>query len=68
MHPRPVLAALRAASAIALIQLGQRLAAVPRSAHCYYWYAVLAIAAFAAIGWWDVKPGMAVDALLPPRP
>ncbi len=66
MYHRPVLAALLAASVVALIQLAQRLAAVPKSAHCYYWYAILAIVAFAAIGGWGSEPEISVDALLPP--
>jgi hypothetical protein len=63
-----MLAALLAASSVALIQLAQRLAAVPKATHCYYWYAILAIAAFAAIEGWGFKPGIPVDALLPPGP
>ncbi len=68
MYRRPVLAALFAASSVALIQLAHRLAAVPKSAHCYDWYAILAILAFAAIDWWGFKPEIPVDALLPPGP
>ena len=65
MHRRPDLPALLASSARVMVQFAQRLVAVPRSAHCYYWYSILAIAACAAIEFWGEEPAIPISALFP---
>jgi hypothetical protein len=66
MHRRLGLAALLVASVTALVQLAQRLAAMPTSLNCYYWYAILAIIACAVIDCWGAKLAISTGALLPP--
>ena len=68
MHRRPLPAALLVAGVVALIHLAQRLAALPTSLSCYYWYATAAIIAWAAIDCWGAKLTIPIGELLPPGP